>query len=65
MAYFKLENKIHNLLIEKNRKFKKINPVPDFLKNNLSLSGLIKEITPARIEDGGDGAFYVYLRKKK
>ena len=39
--------------------------VPDFLKNNLSLSGLIKEITPARIEDGGDGAFYVYLRKKK
>ena len=39
--------------------------VPDFLKNNLSLSGLIKEITPARIEDGGEGAFYVYLRKKK
>ena len=38
--------------------------VPDFLKNNLSLSGLIKEITPARIEDGGEGAFYVYLRKK-
>ena len=39
--------------------------VPDFLKNNLSLSGLIKEIAPARIEDGGEGAFYVYLRKKK
>ncbi len=39
--------------------------VPDFLRNNLSLNHLIKEITPARIEDGGEGAFYIYLRKKK
>ena len=38
--------------------------VPDFLKNNLSLSALIKEIAPARIEDGGEGAFYIYLKKK-
>ena len=39
--------------------------VPDFLRNNFSLNHLIKEITPARIEDGGEGAFYIYLRKKK
>jgi len=39
--------------------------VPEFINNNISLSNLIKELSPARIEDGGEGAFYIYLRKKK
>tara|TARA_B100001287_G_C22516360_1_gene450655 strand:- start:298 stop:711 length:414 start_codon:yes stop_codon:yes gene_type:complete len=39
--------------------------VPAYLNDSESLSSLIKELSPARIEDGGEGAFYIYLRKKK
>ena len=39
--------------------------VPEFINKNVSLNNLIKELSPAKIEDGGDGAFYIYLRKKK
>ena len=39
--------------------------IPDFLNNNKSLSGMIKNLAKAKIEDGGEGAFYIYLRKKK
>ena len=39
--------------------------VPEYINGNVSLSSLIKELSPARIEDGGEGAFYIYLRKKK
>ena len=39
--------------------------VPEYINNNVSLNNLIKELSPAKIEDGGDGAFYIYLRKKK
>ena len=39
--------------------------VPEYINNNVSLNSLIKELSPARIEDGGEGAFYIYLRKKK
>jgi len=39
--------------------------VPEYINGNVSLSSLIKELSPARIEDGGGGAFYIYLRKKK
>ena len=38
--------------------------VPDFIKNNFSLMKKIKTITNAEIEDGGSGAFYVFLKKK-
>ena len=38
--------------------------VPEFIENNKSLIEIIIEITDARIEDGGSGAFYVYLRNK-
>ena len=38
--------------------------VPEYIKNNVSLINLIKELSPAKIEDGGEGAFYIYLRKK-
>ena len=39
--------------------------VPEFIKNNSELKNKISEITKAKIEDGGDGAFYIYLKKKK
>ena len=39
--------------------------VPEFIKNNIESMKKITEITDAKIEDGGDGAFYIYLKKKK
>ena len=38
--------------------------VPEFISNNESLMNKINEITDAKIEDGGTGAFYIYLKKK-
>ena len=38
--------------------------VPEFISNNASLMSMINEITDAKIEDGGTGAFYIYLKKK-
>ena len=37
--------------------------VPEFIANNASLMSMINEITDAKIEDGGEGAFYIYLKK--
>jgi DNA-nicking Smr family endonuclease len=37
--------------------------VPEFLSTNKSLMNIIYEIKDAKIEDGGAGAFYIYLRK--
>ena len=39
--------------------------VPEFIANNASLMNMINEITDAKIEDGGAGAFYIFLKKKK
>ena len=39
--------------------------VPEFIKKNKELMKLIFEITDAKIEDGGSGAFYIYLKKNK
>ena len=39
--------------------------VPEFIKKNIELIRKISEITNAKIEDGGEGAFYIYLKKKK
>jgi len=39
--------------------------VPEFISNNSSLMNKINEITDAKIEDGGAGAFYIYLKKNK
>ena len=36
--------------------------VPEFIKNNESLMNVIKEIKDAKMEDGGDGAFYIFLK---
>ena len=37
--------------------------VPEFIRNNSGLMKIINDIENASIEDGGGGAFYVYLRK--
>jgi len=39
--------------------------VPEFIENNKSLTQLIIENTDAKIGDGGSGAFYIYLKRKK
>ena len=39
--------------------------VPEVIKKNVDLVKKISEIKSANIEDGGDGAFYIYLKKKK
>tara|TARA_B100000927_G_C16419392_1_gene450708 strand:+ start:88 stop:510 length:423 start_codon:yes stop_codon:yes gene_type:complete len=39
--------------------------VPEFIFNNQNLNNLINEITDAKIEDGGSGAFYIFLKKNK
>ena len=38
--------------------------VPEYIKNNSDLLKKIIEIKDAEIEDGGAGAFYIFLRKK-
>ena len=38
--------------------------VPEFIENNKSLTRLIIETIDAKIEDGGTGAFYIYLKNK-
>ena len=38
--------------------------VPSYIKKNSDLMRLIREISDATIEDGGEGAFYIYLKKK-
>ena len=39
--------------------------IPEFISSNSILTEKIREITEAKIEDGGSGAFYIYLKKKK
>ena len=39
--------------------------VPEFISNNTSLMSMINEITDAKIEDGGGGAFYIFLKRNK
>ena len=38
--------------------------IPEFIKNNLELMSIISDIKEANREDGGGGAFYIYLKKK-
>ena len=38
--------------------------VPEFIESNTSLTKLIIDVVDAKIEDGGSGAFYVYLKNK-
>ena len=39
--------------------------VPEFINNNQNLMKVINDIQDATIEDGGTGAFYVLLKKKR
>ena len=38
--------------------------VPNFIEKNMELKNLITEMKEASLEDGGSGAFYIYLKKK-
>ena len=39
--------------------------VPEYIKNNNILMNLITEFKEANIQEGGEGAFYIFLKKKK
>ena len=39
--------------------------VPEFITNNKSLMKIIYEMKDANTEDGGSGAFYIFLKKNK
>ena len=38
--------------------------VPEFISKNQTLMSMINDIKDAKIEDGGSGAFYIFLKKK-
>ena len=38
--------------------------VPEYIKNNKSLRNMINEVCEASIDEGGSGAFYIFLKKK-
>ena len=38
--------------------------VPQYIKDNNELMTMIHNIEEANVEDGGSGAFYIYLKKK-
>ncbi len=38
--------------------------VPEYIKSKENLSKIINKITGANVEDGGDGAFYIFLKNK-
>ena len=40
------------------------NSVPEFIKNNRNLMSMITDIKSADVENGGEGAFYITLKKK-
>jgi len=39
--------------------------VPEFISNKKNLMKIIYEMKDAKIEDGGGGAFYIFLKKNK
>ncbi|MDB0054066.1 Smr/MutS family protein [Candidatus Pelagibacter sp.] len=39
--------------------------VPEFISNNKNLMKIIFDMKDAKIEDGGGGAFYIFLKKNK
>ena len=39
--------------------------VPEFIMNNKKLMNIIYEIKDAKVEDGGGGAFYIFIKKNK
>ena len=39
--------------------------VPEFISKNINIIDSINDIQDASIEDGGSGAFYIFLKRKK
>ena len=39
--------------------------IPDYLNTDLDLKNIINSMSPANIKEGGEGAFYIYLKKFK
>ena len=54
---------IENPYLSKNLSILKYS-VPEFIESNINLIKMIIKITDANIEDGGSGAFYIYLKNK-
>ena len=57
-------NNINNPYVSKNLSILK-NSVPEFIKSNSDLIKKIKSIKEAKTEDGGSGAFDIFLKKFK
>ena len=57
-------NNISNPYVSKDLSILK-NSVPEFIKSNIDLMKKIKNIEEAKIEDGGSGAFNIFLKKSK
>ena len=57
-------NNIDNPYVSKNLSILK-NSVPEFIKSNFDLMKKIKNIKEAKVEDGGSGAFDIFLKKFK
>ena len=41
------------------------NSVPDYISNDGDLSNIVKNISKADMQDGGDGAIYISLKRLK
>ena len=57
-------NNINNPYVSENLSILK-NSVPEFIKSNFDLMKKIKNIKEAKAEDGGSGAFDIFLKKSK
>ena len=57
-------NNINNPYVSKDISILK-NSVPEFIKSNFDLMKKIKNIKEAKVEDGGSGAFDIFLKKFK
>ena len=57
-------NNVSNPYVSKNLSILKYS-VPEFIESNINLMKMIYKISDAKIEDGGSGAFYIYLKKTK
>ena len=55
-------NNIENPYLSKDLSILKYS-VPEYIENNKNLTQFIIEITDAKLEDGGSGAFYIYCIK--
>ena len=57
-------NNVSNPYVSKDLSILK-NSVPEFIKSNIDLMKKIINIEEAKIEDGGSGAFNIFLKKSK